>query len=170
MKLALNGAVTMGTLDGANIEIREEIGEDNMFIFGLNAAEVQTMREEKSYRPWDYYARDPRVKRVADTFSSNLFCPNEPDVFTWIFANILDANDEHLHLADFTSYSEAHQRAGDAYCDRGRWTRMAILNVARSGKFSSDRTISEYAKEIWDVRGSRLVEDLTNAAPALQPL
>ena len=131
MKLALNGAVTMGTLDGANIEIREEIGEDNMFIFGLNAAEVQTMREEKSYRPWDYYARDPRVKRVADTFSSNLFCPNEPDVFTWIFANILDANDEHLHLADFTSYSEAHQRAGDAYCDRGRWTRMAILNVAR---------------------------------------
>jgi len=170
MKLALNGAVTMGTLDGANIEIREEIGEDNMFIFGLNAAEVQTMREEKSYRPWDYYARDPRVKRVADTFSSNLFCPNEPDLFTWIFANILDANDEHLHLADFTSYSEAHQRAGDAYCDRGRWTRMAILNVARSGKFSSDRTISEYAKEIWDVRGSRLVEDLTNAAPALQPL
>jgi starch phosphorylase len=170
MKMALNGAVTIGTLDGANIEIREEAGEDNMFIFGLNAAEVQTMREQKAYRPWDYYARDPRVKRVADTFSTNRFCPDEPDLFAWIFANILDAKDEHFHLADFTSYAEAQQRAGAAYCDRSRWTRMAILNVARSGKFSSDRAISEYAKDIWDVKGSllNLAEQLASAPPKRQ--
>ena len=167
MKLALNGAVTIGTLDGANIEIREEVGQDNMFIFGLNAEEVRIMREGKSYRPWDYYARDPRVKRVADTFSSGLFCPDEPDLFAWIFANILDAGDEHLHLADFHSYAEAHERAGVAYCDRSRWTRMAILNVARAGKFSSDRTISEYAKEIWDVKRSRPVQAPANIAAAL---
>ncbi len=86
MKLALNGALTIGTLDGANIEIREEVGEENMFIFGLKAAEVRAMREQKSYRPWEYYARDPRVKRVVDSFSSNLFCPQEPDLFAWIVA------------------------------------------------------------------------------------
>jgi starch phosphorylase len=166
MKLALNGAVTIGTLDGANIEIREEVGEDNMFIFGLNAEEVRIMRESRSYRPWDYYTRDPHLKRVADTFSSGLFCPNEPNLFAWIFANILDADDAHLHLADFNSYVEAHEKAGAAYCDRGRWTRMAILNVARSGKFSSDRTISEYASEIWDIKTSRPGQVPANAAPA----
>ncbi len=128
------------------------------------------MREQKAYRPWDYYARDPRVKRVADTFSTNRFCPDEPDLFAWIFANILDAKDEHFHLADFTSYAEAQQRAGAAYCDRSRWTRMAILNVARSGKFSSDRAISEYAKDIWDVKGSllNLAEQLASAPPKRQ--
>ena len=112
MKLALNGAVTIGTLDGANIEIREEVGAENMFIFGLKAAEVRAMREQKSYRPWEYYARDPRVKRVVDSFSSNLFCPQEPDLFAWIFASILDANDEHFHLADLTPYIDAQEKAG----------------------------------------------------------
>ena len=119
MKLALNGAVTIGTLDGANIEILEEVGEENMFIFGLKAAEVRTMREQKSYRPWEYYARDPRVKRVVDSFSSNLFCPNEPNLFSWIFASVLDANDEHFHLADFTPYIEAQEKAGSAFRDSG---------------------------------------------------
>lgn len=159
MKLALNGAVTMGTIDGANIEIRQEVGEENMFTFGLNAAEVRAMREQKSYRPWDYYARHPRVKRVADSFAANLFCPDEPNLFAWIFASILDANDEHFHLADFTPYVEAQERAGRAYRDPGRWTRMAILNVARMGKFSSDRTITEYARDIWGVQRSALLED-----------
>ncbi len=151
MKLALNGAVTIGTLDGANIEILEEVGEDNMFIFGLKVAEVRTMREQKSYRPWESYARHPHVKRVADSFSSNLFCPHEPDLFAWIFARVLDANDEHFHLADFTPYVEAQEQAGTAFRDRDRWTRMAILNVARMGKFSSDRTVTEYAREIWNM-------------------
>ncbi|MBZ5675367.1 MAG: glycogen/starch/alpha-glucan phosphorylase [Acidobacteriia bacterium] len=151
MKLALNGAVTIGTLDGANIEILEEVGRENMFIFGLKAAEVRTMREQKSYRPWEYYARDPRVKRVVDSFSSNLFCPNEPNLFSWMFASVLDANDEHFHLADFMTYIEAQETAGSTFRDRDRWTRMAIMNVARMGKFSSDRTVAEYARDIWNV-------------------
>jgi starch phosphorylase len=151
MKLALNGAVTMGTLDGANIEILAEVGEDNMFIFGLNAAEVRALREHKSYRPWDYYFHHPRVKRVADSFNSRLFCAQEPDLFAWIFSSVLDANDEHCHLADLTPCVEAQERAGSAFRDRDRWTRMAILNVARMGKFSSDRTVAEYAREIWNI-------------------
>jgi starch phosphorylase len=154
MKLALNGAVTIGTRDGANLEILEEVGEDNVFIFGPNAAEVRTRREQQSYRPREHYARHPRVKRVADSFVSNLFCPHEPDLFAWIFESVLDANDEHFHLADFTPYVETQEKAGNTFCDRDHWTRMAILNVARMGKFSSDRTIAEYAREIWGVTGS----------------
>ena len=158
MKLALNGAVTIGTLDGANIEIREEVGEENIFIFGLKTPEVRAMRDQKSYRPWEHYARDPRLKRVVDSFSSNLFSPLEPDLFTWIFGNVLDANDEHFHLADLASYIDAQERAGGTFSDRDRWTRVAILNVARMGKFSSDRTITEYARDIWHVHGSMLLD------------
>jgi starch phosphorylase len=151
MKLALNGALTIGTLDGANIEIMNEVGEENIFIFGLRTAEVQTMRAQESYRPWEYYARSAHLKRVVDSFSTKLFCPDEPDLFAWIFANVLDANDEHVHLADFTPYVEAQEKAGNSFRDRGRWTRMAILNVARMGKFSSDRTVAEYARDIWNI-------------------
>jgi glycogen phosphorylase len=158
MKLALNGALTIGTLDGANIEILEEVGDDKIFIFGLTTAEIRTMREGKFYRPWEYYARHPRVKRVVDSFSSNLFCPDEPDLFAWIFATVLDANDEHVHLADFTPYVEAQEKAGNTFRDRGHWTRMAILNVSRMGKFSSDRTVAEYAREIWDLKGPTLAD------------
>ncbi|MBZ5636617.1 MAG: glycogen/starch/alpha-glucan phosphorylase [Acidobacteriia bacterium] len=156
MKLALNGAVTIGTLDGANIEILEEVGQENMFIFGLKAAEVRTLREQRSYRPWEYYARYPRVKRVVDSFSSNLFCPNEPNLFAWIVASVLDANDEHFHLADFTTYIEAQETASSTFRERDRWTRMSILNVARMGKFSSDHTVAEYARDIWGVTGLSL--------------
>jgi glycogen phosphorylase len=158
MKLALNGAVTIGTLDGANIEIREEVGAENMFIFGLQAAEVRAMREQKSYRPWEYYARDPRVKRVVDSFASDLFCAQEPGLFAWIFASVLDTNDEHVHLSDLAPYIDAQEKAGAAFRDRDRWTRMAILNVARMGKFSSDRTVTEYARDIWGVKGSTLLD------------
>jgi starch phosphorylase len=154
MKLAMNGAVTMGTLDGANIEIRDEVGEDNMFVFGLQAAEVEAMCEHKVYRPWEFYARNPRVKRVADSFSSNLFSPQEPNLFAWIFATLLDTNDRHIHLADFVPCLEAHEKAGSAFREQDGWTRMALLNVARIGKFSSDRTIAEYARDIWSVKPS----------------
>ena len=153
MKFALNGALTIGTLDGANIEILEEVGKENIFIFGLKTAEVQAKRNQKSYRPWEYYARNPHLKRVVDSFSSKRFCPDEPDLFAWIFANILDANDEHVHLADFAPYAEAQEKAGTTFRDRDSWTRMAILNVARMGKFSSDRTVAEYARDIWNING-----------------
>jgi glycogen phosphorylase len=152
MKLALNGAVTVGTLDGANIEILEEVGADNIFIFGLNAADVLCMRKEKSYRPWEYYARYPRARRVADSFSSGLFCSDEPELFKWIFAGLLDPNDEHVHLADFSPYVVAQEKAGNRYRDPACWTRMSILNVARMGKFSSDRTVADYAGDIWNIR------------------
>ena len=149
MKLALNGAVTIGTLDGSNIEIREDVGRDNIFIFGLTAAEVATMRERRTYRPQDHYDRDVRVKRVSDAFSSAVFCQQEPDLFAWVTRSLLDPSDEHVHLADLPGYLNAHAQVGDAFADPGRWTRMAILNIARIGKFSSDRTAEEYARDIW---------------------
>jgi len=154
MKLGLNGAVTIGTLDGANIEILEEVGADNIFIFGLKVAELRTMRKQKSYRPWEYCDRNPRVKRVVESFSSDLFCHQEPDLFAWISASVLDARDDHFHLADFAPYVEAQEKAANTFRDRDRWTRMSILNVARMGRFSSDRTVTEYARAIWGVKGS----------------
>ncbi|HUA18841.1 MAG TPA: glycogen/starch/alpha-glucan phosphorylase [Bryobacteraceae bacterium] len=149
MKFALNGALTMGTLDGANIEILEEVGAENIFTFGLTANEVQDLRRDRSYRPREYYDRDSRVRRVADAFRSNLFCPHEPDLFAWIYQAVLDENDAYFHLADLPTYLEAQARAGAMFQDRERWTHMAILNVARMGKFSSDRTVQEYARDIW---------------------
>jgi glycogen phosphorylase len=151
MKLALNGAVTIGTMDGANIEILDEVGQDNIFTFGLTSADVHTMREHRSYRPQDYYESDPWIRRVAEAFSSNLFCPNEPGLFTWIFQMILNTNDEHFHLADLPAYIGAQEKAAEAFCDRNRWSRISILNVARIGKFSSDRAIREYARDIWNI-------------------
>jgi starch phosphorylase len=154
MKFALNGALTIGTLDGANIDILEEVGLENIFIFGLKAGEAQTLRRQRSYRPRDYYHRHTRVKRVVETFHSNLFCPQEPDLFAWIYEALLDENDEYFHLADLPAYLEAQKYAGAAFTDREAWTRMAILNVARIGKFSSDRAVTEYAREIWDIKSS----------------
>jgi starch phosphorylase len=152
MKFALNGAITIGTLDGANGEILEEVGAENIFIFGLHVGEVQAMRAQRSYRPWEYYDRDPRVQRVVDAFRSPVFCPHEPDLFAWIARTLLDANDEHVHLADLPAYLEAQEKAGAASTEQTGWTRMAILNVARIGKFSSDRTVREYARDIWGIQ------------------
>jgi len=152
MKLAMNGALTMGTLDGANIEIKEEVGDDNIFIFGLTADQIQTMRSRSTYRPWDYYS-DPATRRVLDALNSDRFCPGEPGLFRWIFESLLNGGDEYFHLADFPSYLKAQRQAGTEYQNAPLWTRKAILNVARTGKFSSDRTIAEYAKDIWNIRG-----------------
>ena len=152
MKFALNGALTIGTLDGANIEIREEVGDDNIFIFGLKVDEAQALREHGAYRPWECYNRDPRIKRVVDSLNSSLFCPHEPDLFAWVRQILLDENDEYLHLADFAAYLAAQEAAGRAYHDPSGWARKAIINVARMGKFSSDRTVAEYARDIWDVK------------------
>jgi starch phosphorylase len=152
MKFALNGALTIGTLDGANIEILEEVGADNIFIFGLTIDEVEAMRAQRSYHPWDYYQRDPRVQRVVEALRSRLFCRQEPDLFAWIAHAILDEPDIYFHLADLPAYLDTQDKAGAAFTDRMGWTRMAILNVARIGKFSSDRTVGEYARDIWDLQ------------------
>jgi glycogen phosphorylase len=153
MKFALNGALTIGTLDGANIEIGQEVGRENIFIFGLTADEIQSMRERHSYNPWDYYDADARVRRVMDSFKSNLLCPSEPDLFAWIYQNMMGGGDEYFHLADLAGYIEAQMRVGDEFRHPAGWSRKAILNVSRIGRFSSDRTINEYAREIWDIRG-----------------
>jgi starch phosphorylase len=154
MKFALNGALTIGTLDGANIEILEEVGEENIFIFGLKVDQVEALREQKSYRPWDYYNRDPRVKRIIDALRSDLFCAREPGLFTWIPPMLLDENDEYFHLADLPAYLAAQERIGAAFYEQTGWTQKAIVNVARIGKFSSDRTVAEYARDIWNLKAS----------------
>jgi glycogen phosphorylase len=155
MKLALNGAVTIGTLDGATIEILDEVGPENIFIFGLKAEEIQSTCQQRSYQPWRPYDGNAHVKRVADAFRSNLFSPAEPDLFAWIFQTLLDPNDPYFHLADLPPYLQAHEQAGMAFRDRERWARMSILNVARMGRFSSDRTVAEYERDIWNVKPER---------------
>lgn len=152
MKFALNGALTMGTLDGANVEILEEVGADNIFIFGLKADQVQAMKSQNSYRPWDYYQRSPAIRRVLDALKGNMFSPQEPGLFDWIQQKILKDGDYYFHLADLEAYIQAQEKADRTYTQRADWTRKAILNVARMGKFSSDRTIQEYAKDIWGIK------------------
>lgn len=149
MKFALNGALTIGTLDGANIEIMEEVGEENIFIFGLQAHEIQAMRLQGSYQPKEHYERNPALKRVMNVLYSDLFCREEPDLFRSIYHALVEQGDEYFHLADLPSYIKAQERAGTEFNNPTVWARKAIYNVARIGKFSSDRTIQEYAKDIW---------------------
>ncbi|MCG8525811.1 MAG: glycogen/starch/alpha-glucan phosphorylase [Opitutales bacterium] len=154
MKLALNGALTIGTLDGANVEIEEEVGSENIFIFGLKVDEVERLRLQ-GYNPWDYYYRDPELRAVIDWLSSDVFTPGEKDAFLQIRQSLLDFGDPFFVLADFASYCEAQSRVDDAYKEKDGWARKAILNTARVGKFSSDRTISEYCKDIWKIEPVR---------------
>jgi glycogen phosphorylase len=149
MKLALNGALTIGTLDGANVEIAEEVGDDNIFIFGLTVEQVTELRAQ-GYNPWDHYWADERLRDVIDWIGSDYFSGNAAD-FAPLRQSLLDHGDPYLCLADFASYSEAQGRADVAYRNPERWLRMAILNTARMGKFSSDRTILEYASKVWKV-------------------
>ena len=148
MKFAMNGALTIGTLDGANIEIRDEVGIDNIFIFGLTASAIGQMRTERSYNPREYYVNQPALKRVLDALASDLFCPREPGLFRSMVDNLLD-RDEYFVAADFASYVSTQQLISGEYVQPALWTRKAILNVARIGRFSSDRTVAEYAREIW---------------------
>ena len=154
MKFAMNGALTLGTLDGANIEIMEEVGEDNFYLFGLTAEEVNERHNASTHKPWDYYNQDPRIKRVMDSLTSGLFTPGEDtNLFVPLFQNIM-FNDYYMLLADFESYIEAQERISHDYLDRRLWAQKALLNIARSGKFSIDRTVAEYAKDIWHVCSS----------------
>ncbi|MCG6533253.1 MAG: glycogen/starch/alpha-glucan phosphorylase [Syntrophales bacterium LBB04] len=151
MKFAMNGALTIGTLDGANIEIREEVGEENIYIFGLTIEEIEEMRRTGSYNPWEYYNRYPEIRRVLDALRDDRFSPREPCLFRWIGEKILNEGDFYYHLADFPQYLAAQKRVGEDYRNPNVWTQKAILNVARIGKFSSDRTILEYARDIWGI-------------------
>jgi starch phosphorylase len=148
MKLALNGALTVGTLDGANVEIREEVGEENIFIFGKRVEEVAEIKR-RGYNPWDYYNSNSELKAVLDWLRSDTFAPDEEGAFEPLCRSLLEDGDPYLVLADYAEYIKTQDEIGIAYKDKARWARMAILNTARVGKFSSDRTISEYANEIW---------------------
>ena len=152
MKFMLNGAITMGTLDGANVEMLEEVGHENMFIFGKNAEEVAGEKKSGSYRPYDIYERNPQIRRVVDSLNSTRFCPNEPGLFEWMHQMLLQDGESYYHLGDLESYLDAQYRAGVLVADRHAWAEKAIRNVAASGKFSSDRTIREYASDIWGIR------------------
>ena len=149
MKFALNGALTIGTMDGANVEIRDEVGAENIFIFGLKADDVERLHRERCYSPWNVYNSSSVVRRVIDALKSDLFRPHCPDVFDWVVKYLLEYGDHYLHLADLESYVSAQDIALEEYCRTEVWTRKAILNVARIGKFSSDRTIREYCRDIW---------------------
>lgn len=155
MKFALNGALTIGTLDGANIEIMEEVGQDNIFIFGLQAHEIHTLRQHGTYQPREYYDRSPALKRVMDALHGDRFCREEPELFRWVYHALVDQGDEYFHLADLPSYIDTQEQAEREFRDPLAWAGKAILNVARIGKFSSDRTIREYATDIWDLKSVR---------------
>ena len=154
MKFMLNGAVTIGTMDGANVEIYEEVGADNIIIFGLSSEETARMSSEHSYNPWDVYHSDERVKRIMDSLVDGTFSPSNPDIFRDIYYSLLgnDRSDEYFVLKDFASYVEAQERLEKMYKDKEAWAKMAVINTAKSGKFSSDRTIKEYAEEIWNLK------------------
>jgi starch phosphorylase len=157
MKLALNGALTIGTLDGANVEIRDEVGPENFFLFGHTVEEVAALRG-RGYQPVDEVSKNPELAGVLELIGSGFFAPEEPRLFQPILDSLL-GEDRYLVLADFASYSACQERVSAAYRDPHRWQRMAILNIARMGKFSSDRSIADYARDIWDVQAVKVVLD-----------
>jgi starch phosphorylase len=149
MKFCMNGALTIGTLDGANIEIREEVGADNFFLFGLSAAEVYALKSQ-GYRPIDYYNNNVGLKEAIDLIRNGYFSRGDTELFRPLVENLM-YSDPYLVFADFASYVERQSQVDEVYRDTKRWTRMSVLNTARSGKFSSDRTIREYNADIWRV-------------------
>ncbi|MDO5575607.1 MAG: glycogen/starch/alpha-glucan phosphorylase [Fibrobacter sp.] len=162
MKFALNGALTIGTMDGANIEIREEVGDDNIFIFGLLTEQVEELRKN-GYNPWDYYNNNPELKKVIDLISSGYFSPEEPHKFSPIYDTLLNQGDKYMIMADFDSYIKCQDRVERIYVDEPEnWTKKSIKNVANMGTFSSDRAIQEYTDEIWGVKPFDVVLDNPN--------
>jgi starch phosphorylase len=149
MKFMLNGALTIGTLDGANVEMLEEMGSDNMFIFGMNVDEVEALAK-KGYNPREYYEKNPELKLCIDEIASGFFSPEDPGMFRDI-ANSLLNNDKYMLLADYDSYIKCQEKVSATYADQDAWMRKSLMNIAASGKFSSDRTIAEYARQIWGV-------------------
>jgi starch phosphorylase len=152
MKLALNGALTIGTMDGANIEIREEVGEENIFIFGMTAEEVEQERKNPSRSPKDIYASNDEVRRTIDSIRNGFFNNGDKEEFRPLADSLMDPHDPYMHLKDFEDYLRCQEEVSRTYRDGKSWWRKSILNVARIGKFSTDRTIREYAEDIWGVK------------------
>jgi starch phosphorylase len=150
MKFSLNGALIIGTLDGVNIEIKEAVGDDNIFIFGLTVDEIAATRAA-GYDPYNIYESNPELKRVIDQIADGRFSPGEPNLFQPLVRSLLQDGDPYMIMADFADYLKSQADVNTTYHDQDTWTRMSILNTARVGRFSSDRTIGEYAKEIWNV-------------------
>jgi starch phosphorylase len=152
MKFAMNGAPIIGTLDGANIEIAEEVGADNIFIFGLTVPQIRRVYAEGGYHPRPIYQRTPAVRRILDAFKQNRFDSGAEASYEWVYHKLLADGEQYFHLADLEDYLRAQEDVTRQYGDRAAWTRKAILNTARIGKFSSDRTIREYARDIWNLQ------------------
>lgn len=150
MKFMLNGALTIGTLDGANVEMHEEVGADNIFIFGLKTEEVTEMRLS-GYNPKAIYESDPELKEVLDMIKNDHFNKDEPGIFQHLYDDLVAYGDNYMLLADYRAFIDMQDKVDEMYRDESKWTKMSILNTARSGKFSSDRTIMQYAQEIWGV-------------------
>jgi len=155
MKFALNGALTLGTLDGANIEIMEQVGKHNIFIFGLTAEQIQEKRRE-GYNPWEVYSSSQELRQTLDMIEKGYFSPSQPDLFRPITDSLLRFGDPFMLLADFHSYLQCQEKVSQVYRMPWQWTRMSVLNVANMGVFSSDRTIRAYAEEIWGVETVRV--------------
>jgi starch phosphorylase len=149
MKFAMNGALTIGTLDGANVEIHEAVGDENFFLFGLTAEEVGE-RKAAGYSPRSIYEANPELREAIDLIGGGFFSPGDRELFRPLVESLL-TRDEYMLLADYQAYVDCQQRVSDAYVDRTGWTRMSILNAARVGRFSSDRSIREYSSAIWNV-------------------
>ncbi|MBE0551797.1 MAG: glycogen/starch/alpha-glucan family phosphorylase, partial [Ignavibacterium sp.] len=150
MKFALNGALTIGTMDGANVEIREEVGDDNIFIFGLLADEVVKLKSN-GYNPKEYYEKNAELKHVVDMIATNFFNPKEFGIFDDMIRGLMNV-DYYLLFADYQSYIDAQDKVAELYKDKEEWTKKSIYNVARVSKFSSDRSVQEYADKIWKVK------------------
>jgi starch phosphorylase len=151
MKLSLNGALTIGTWDGANIEIAQHVGEDNIFIFGHHEEELEQLRQQ-GYNPWDYYNNDEGLRRILDGLQNNEFDPSDRDLYKDLFNELTHSGDPFFYLADFRRYIEAQEQVAALYREPNAWAQKALLNVARMGWFSSDRSIREYAENIWDIK------------------
>jgi len=168
MKFTMNGALTIGTLDGANVEIRDMVGADNFFLFGLTVSQVQELKQS-GYRPRDSYESNPELRSALDSISSGEFSPGEPKLYGSLIQSLLH-QDEYCLLADYQAYVDCQDQVSQAYQDQEKWTKMSILNAAQAGKFSSDRTISEYCEEIWHAKPCKVeIEGYTQGNAGLRP-
>jgi starch phosphorylase len=151
MKFMINGALTAGTLDGANIEIRELVGEDNIFTFGLTAEEVLHYYQHGGYQSVEYYHHDYRIQQAVDQLVNGFF-PGVYNEFEPIFDSLLEENDQYFVLKDFASYADIQEKIGETYKNQHIWQQKSLVNIANAGYFSSDRTIKEYADDIWGIK------------------